>query len=530
MVFTLHRYIFRELFRVFLLATIALTLMMSLGSMYRPIQKYGVGPEQVIHLLGYFLPITLTFVLPMSALFAASLVYGRFASDNELSACRASGVSLMTLIYPGLCLGILVSIATLVLSFHVVPAFVHRAERTIKANAKQILFRNIQRKGYYVIPGGKFRIYADHESSEADTLEGVVIVQTHGTGIDKMITAKGAKIVFESQKNINEVSILAKDTFRIDQDSQAYSGELPILSEFPSLLTDNIKFQRIDDIKRIQADLMNFYPIRQLAMTCRSQLAIELMHGAIVNSLRESNDKSYQFVSGGRIVLFTAGDVRKGSKQTIELGGPVVLLEFDKDLHTLICRWECGGATIQLESSQPDSKFEMILKDPSYDRGDFKGFAQQHVVRQIPLGDQYEGRLAEGSLLETIAQLGTEDAILKDPSNEMMSLRRQLEFKINKTRSEISAEIHSRLVFGLGCTTLILMGIALGIIFKGGHLLSAFGASSIPAAVLIVCIMAGKELTKNPATAAAAGTVVMWAGLAGLSMLAFLIYRRLLRT
>ncbi len=67
MVFTIHRYIFRELLRVFVLATIALTLILSLGSMLRPIQEYGVGPEQIIHLLGYFLPITLTFVLPMAA-------------------------------------------------------------------------------------------------------------------------------------------------------------------------------------------------------------------------------------------------------------------------------------------------------------------------------------------------------------------------------------------------------------------------------------------------------------------------------
>ncbi len=35
MVFTLHRYIFREVIKVFILATVALTLMMSLGSILR---------------------------------------------------------------------------------------------------------------------------------------------------------------------------------------------------------------------------------------------------------------------------------------------------------------------------------------------------------------------------------------------------------------------------------------------------------------------------------------------------------------
>ncbi|MHC5100940.1 MAG: LptF/LptG family permease, partial [Planctomycetota bacterium] len=147
MVFTLHRYIFRELFRSFFLATVVLTLMISVGLLVPTLQDFGVSPGQIIHLLGYFLPIALTFVLPMSALFASSLVYGRFAADRELDACRASGISLWTLIYPGLTLAIFVAAANLILSFYVAPAFIHRSEQSVKANAEQILFRNIQRKG-----------------------------------------------------------------------------------------------------------------------------------------------------------------------------------------------------------------------------------------------------------------------------------------------------------------------------------------------------------------------------------------------
>ena len=130
MVFTLQRYIFRELFRIFLMATIGLTLILSLGGVLQPVQEYGVGPRQVVHILLYFMPITLTFVLPMAALFASALSYGRFAGDNELNACRASGISLTTLVYPGLVLAILVAIANLLLSFHIMPYFVHLAEKS----------------------------------------------------------------------------------------------------------------------------------------------------------------------------------------------------------------------------------------------------------------------------------------------------------------------------------------------------------------------------------------------------------------
>lgn len=71
MIFTLHRYIFRELFRVFAAATVAMTLMVSVGLLVPIIQDFGVSPGQIVHLMGYFIPITLTFVLPISALFSS---------------------------------------------------------------------------------------------------------------------------------------------------------------------------------------------------------------------------------------------------------------------------------------------------------------------------------------------------------------------------------------------------------------------------------------------------------------------------
>jgi lipopolysaccharide export LptBFGC system permease protein LptF len=530
MVFTLHRYIFRELFRVFLLATIALTLIMSMGAMYRPIQKYGVGPEQVVHLLVYFLPITLTFVLPMSALFAASLVYGRFASDNEVDACRASGISFMTLVYPGLTLGVMVSVATLVLSFHVVPAFVHLAESTIKANAEQILFRNIQRKGYYSIPGNPFHIFADHANLETNTLQGVVIIETKEDAINKLITAEAARITFETQKNFNEVSIIAKDTFQIDKHGQAYSASLPVKSTFPSLLTDDIKFQRIDDIKRIQADKLHFYPIRQLAQKCRAQLAVEMLNERIAARLAApAPGNACEFVGQDRKVMFTAAGCSTGDN-TINLHGPIVLLELDKDLHTLICRWECQTGSIKLESDQFDATLDMVLDNPTHDRGDYKGIAQTHAVKYLPLPEDIREALAEDKVLAAIDALGTPKSPLAKPSAPLMQLKQQVNYKITRTILEIGAEVHSRLVFGLGCTLLILTGIALGVIFKGGHLLTAFGASSIPGAALVIFIMAGKQLTKNPSTPLVTGIVVMWSGLAVLSLLAFAIYRKLLKT
>jgi len=540
MVFTIHRYIFRDLLRVFVLAAVALALTVIPCMLVGPIQKFGVGPKQVVHLLGYFIPIILTFVLPMAALFAAALVYGRFAYDNELDACRASGIGLLTLIYPGLCLAIIVAIVTLILSFHIVPAFVHRAEKAIQGNVKQILFRNIQRKGYYTLPDGEFRIYADQASPDEDTLGGVVVIESEGADITKLITAQAAKIVFaDIGKSYNKVTVVAREAYQVDKEGrQAYFRQLPVSGRFESLLADSIKFQKIDQIKRIKVDMLSFNPIRKLAFKIRAQLAAELLAEQITEAITGEGTGYYEFIAADRIVMLSAGrcvtktpDTSKKARDkppTIELTHTVKLSEYDRVRQDLISHWESERGILKLEDNQIGSLLEMVLYNPAWRQGSgLKGLAQQHVVKNIAVPQTIKEKLTSDNLLPKLLDVRS---ILPTASPGLIRLQDNLAREIESTTNEISSEIHSRLVLGLWCTTLVLIAIALGIIFKGGHLLSAFGTSSIPAAVLVVFILAGKDLTKNPAVPATVGIMVMWSGLIILSVLTIAVYHKLLRT
>ncbi len=85
MVFTLHRYIFRDLFKAFTLTTIILSFVMGLGVMLRPLREFSLDPARVPEMLFYTLPITMTMVIPIAALMATTLVYGRLAFENEIT-------------------------------------------------------------------------------------------------------------------------------------------------------------------------------------------------------------------------------------------------------------------------------------------------------------------------------------------------------------------------------------------------------------------------------------------------------------
>ncbi|MHC4324159.1 MAG: LptF/LptG family permease [Planctomycetota bacterium] len=545
MLFTLHRYIFRELLRVFLLAVVALTLMLSLGSILQPVQEYGVGPRQVLHFMGYFLPITLTFVLPMAALFACSLVYGRFAGDSELDACRASGISLRRLVYPGLALAIMVTAANLLLSFYVMPVFVHRAEKSLKTDAKKILFRNIQRRRYYALPPEeKYLIYADHADLENSSLSGVIVTEMKNNNeIKDIFTAQKAEIKFNPHERFNEVQILVYKSSQMGAESEAGAEWGSMTVELGSMISDQIKFKKIDEMREIEADLMNFYPIEKLARDTYAQIIIELLAHDINTTMiapnkisaEDANDPGqyYELLGIPNSFKFIAGRC-SAQEEELELSGEneVVIKEYDTDSGQTIRTLICEKALLHIEGDKLAPTLTMDIYNASEQGSD------ELTMRIIILG------LIPPKATDVIAnEIKTESGSLRvekltsdlsqiselQPSGILRNLQSSLAREIRRALVRIKAEIHTRLVFGTGCIPMILIGIGLGIMKKGGHLLSAFGASCIPAAVLIVCIMSGKNLIKSHGSESFTGVALMWSGLVFLLLLVVVIYRRLLK-
>jgi hypothetical protein len=424
MILTLHRYIFKELLKIFALSTLAMSLIVSLGFLLKPIQNYGVSPGQIVHLLGYLLPITLTFVLPMGALFAASMVYGRFAADRELDACRASGIGLWTLIYPALCLAILVAMANLILSFHVAPAFVHRSERSVKANAEQILFRNLQHKGFYTLPKSNYKIYAEKADPQRKLLEGVIIIDAKNGNIQRMITAGSARVDIQTYADYNQATITALDLYRVDDLSPVYMQEFVISNPFESLLSDSIRFQKLARLKSIRADKMKFFPVRQLAQQAYAQLTIEKM-GEYFNDAIRASDKPIQLddAEGIRTYLLRAGGCRvvETKDYTLEFLPPIQLTEMDKIRNEVICKYESQQGICRLPDDAIGAKLELDMDRPAWDRsGGIHGVALRKLVNNVLVPEPLRNKLADKPVLQTLERIGQDPALLSQPSAKLM--------------------------------------------------------------------------------------------------------------
>jgi hypothetical protein len=221
--------------------------------------------------------------------------------------------------------------------------------------------------------------------------------------------------------------------------------------------------------------------------------------------------------------------LKVADQSTIEILGKVSLFEYNKNDGELTKSYHGEELYLQLSTeteTRPSTKIILTFPNAVWlDRG-IEYMKPRYVIKDLALPDSIAAKLGEDVI-------GTAEnhRYLAAPSPRLEALIKEMKRKIRVTLFEIKAEVHSRLVFGIGCITIILIGIELGIKYRGGHLLTAFGFSSIPAAALLVFIMAGKNITKNQFSGVGAnlGVAFMWIGLLILSIIAVVFYRKILR-
>jgi len=197
----LHRTIFFELTRVFLMALLALTSILLLAGIVAEASQHGLGPHQILAVIPLLIPSTLPYTLPTTTLFATCVVYGRLAHDNEVLAIKAAGVNILHVVWPAMVLGSVVSVATIGLYMHTIPYTHHLLRTKFLNDIQEFLYSKLKKDGYLQHPKIPYVIYVKQVQGKRLLDAQFMRRDPKGVGFDIIARAREAELLVDLAQN-----------------------------------------------------------------------------------------------------------------------------------------------------------------------------------------------------------------------------------------------------------------------------------------------------------------------------------------
>ncbi len=264
---TLHKYLTRQVLASLLLGMAVFTFVLLIGDGLKEVLPLLIGGlvrfGTVLEAVGLLIPFFWVYALPMGLLTATLLVFGRFSADQELTAARASGISLLSLITPVLLLSLFCCGVSAWINMDLGPrSRVAFKDLLFRAQADLMRFQLPERQFIRDIPG--YIIYVD-KNHDGDLQGVMVFVLQHETNVTTTIRAPRGKLVSDRQNkqlifnllNPQMVTLMPNDRVRIDSSKgwTQYIYPLPSPASHPyrpgiSDMTFRQLSDELDDLNR----------------------------------------------------------------------------------------------------------------------------------------------------------------------------------------------------------------------------------------------------------------------------------------
>jgi len=546
----------KDLIKVSLLSLVTITLMMSVLAIIKPLRKMGLAGEQLLQLFVYTIPVMISFTLPVAALFASTLVYGRFSQDNELLASRASGISTLSLLRPALLIGAMVTVLSLTLSNVIAPRLSTLAG-LVESNVRQIFYHRLKTRGYVDFGRGGKRhvIHADDVDPDANALYGIVYCYVQRAKPPKegeppkpagvfLASASAAYLGFERDPNgEDQVSIRTMDPSVVRTGAavgppMGTGKTAQFVMPMDNPVKEKTSWYSWTELLETLKNPGRYGLIRRELQHIKETLCSDMLARDIVEAVQAG--KSYE--------RFAQGDEEyklEAASAEIDQSGAAVLKSVTADGQKgklVSVRIRRAGKTNELVTARNGRvivKLTAVTRQPKVTikldtdvTVNYLGVSGRRVSRtmqwargEIPVPADVAAR-AEGvglpDLYDDPRKLTSNPKIIQAVDN----LKNK---RIPRLRSNLIAELHVRVAYGASCFLMVAMGAALGLMLKGGQFISAFAISAVPASAVIVMLLMGKEMVRNPGVNETAGLACIWGGIGLLLVANLVIYAHLAR-
>ena len=221
---TTYLYILKETLPIFLIGLLTFTVILLMDKILKLIElivNRGVSLSQILMLLLFISPSFLIFTIPMAFLLGTLLSFGRLSGDSEITAFKASGMSLYQLFLPISILSICAYLLTTFLVFYGLPWGNRGFMATLYLIAQSKADIEIKERVFNDVFDGLV-VYVDQVPIQGKRMEGVLIYDERDKEKVNTIFAKEGFLVSNPKSQEIVLRLLNGDIHRFEPKTNVY--------------------------------------------------------------------------------------------------------------------------------------------------------------------------------------------------------------------------------------------------------------------------------------------------------------------
>ena len=486
----LHRYVLKEHLGPLTFALTALTsilLLQYIGKHFGELVGKGLPPFVIAEFFGLSIPLTVALTLPMAVLVATLYAFSRLAAENEITALKASGVSLVSVLKPVLWAALGVTIVMILFNDQVLPRSNHRLAVLQRDIAQKKPTFGLRNQVINEVSPGKLYLRAGRIDEASNLMKEVTIYD--------MADATRRRTVYADSGNMQMTNRMT------DLELTLYHGN-----------TEDIPVSNPNELQRVffNTDIIRVRGVgNQFQKTTGDSYKSD--REMTVCEMQQAQDKARREHEGARIEFEKRLGKLKAEKAKLskEVLNAKTSAPWDVGLGRVYCKamaWLTPKKASAQGVSVPGRRVPLPQTSSSAQR------ASSSTPRREPAGPAWQGFAAgKPAAGKTSSSTAASTATVKtppspevqpppSPASADIAIAENLRLRLQDTAQLMNSygvEIHKKFALAVACFVFVLLGAPIALRFPRGGVGLTIGVSLFVFAMYYVCLIAGESIAKR---------------------------------
>ena len=451
----LHRYVLKEHVGPLTFALTALTsilLLQYIGKHFSELVGKGLPTLVIAEFFGLSVPLTVALTLPMAVLVATLYAFSRLAAENEITALKASGVSIVSVLKPVLWAALGVTVVMIGFNDQILPRSNHRLAVLQRDIAQKKPTFGLREQVINEVSPGKFYLRAGHLDESSNMMREVTIYDMADPTRRRTIYADSGNMGMS--KNLSDLELTLYN---------GNSQDVPVANpdELQRLYFD-VDVIRVRGVgNQFQKTTADSYKSDREMTVCEMQAAQDKARRDHETARREFLQKRAELLKSKAMLSKTVANAKTSPPWDIGLGR-IYCKAF-----ALLAPKKAQAQAVQ----RPRPVSPAASSSATAASGTPAASPNLIPVQRGPLPNSAE-----------LAQLEALRIRLEDSSTLMNSY---------------GVEIHKKFALAVACFVFVLLGAPIALRFPRGGVGLTIGVSLFVFALYYVCLIAGESIAKR---------------------------------